>query len=162
MSIREQVMDVRPPMEPLLRYQSLANHHIETLLRIEEEAYPDPWTKGMFRQELTSPTSRFYVAYKGEDLVGYGGFWFIVDEAHITKLTVVEPQRCKGYGAEILGYLLRRGVEEGATTARLEVRESNTPARKLYEQAGFSEAGLRKGYYRRTGESAVVMVKALC
>lgn len=162
MSIGARVVDLECPREPPLRYERLVHTHIERLLAIEEEAYPDPWTKGMFRQELVNPASRFFVVFRSLDLVGYGGFWFVVDEAHITKLTVVAEYRRQGLGEELLRFLLRQSIEAGATTARLEVRESNWAARNLYDRFGFSEVGIRKGYYRRTGEAAVVMVKSLC
>ena len=162
MSLRVQALDLAPHREPPLRYERLGHHHIEALLEIEIEAYPDPWTRGMFRQELVNPASRFFVAYEGERLVGYGGFWFVVDEAHITKLTVIPACRRRGLGEVLLRFLLSESTQVGATTARLEVRESNEPARHLYDRLGFTEVGIRKGYYRRTGEAAVVMVKTLC
>lgn len=147
--------------EHALRYERLSSIHLPTLLSIEEEAYPDPWTLGMFRQELTNDGSQFFVAFRDSTVAGYGGFWLVLDEAHITKVTVVQAYRGTGLGREVMEFLLRHASILGANTVRLEVREQNTVARALYRSLGFAEIGLRKGYYARTNETAVVMGKAI-
>lgn len=147
--------------ETALRFQHLKEEHIPELLGIEREAYPDPWTEGMFRQELRSHASYFYVVTRGEAIIGYAGFWLVVDEAHITKITVRAEQRGVGYGRTLLRFLLNKAVALNANTVRLEVREANLAARQLYAEAGFVPVGLRRGYYQKTNETAVVMVKNL-
>lgn len=147
--------------ERTLRFESLDERHINRLLTIEDEAYPDPWTPGMFRQEMINRTSHFYVAYAESELVGYAGFWLLADEIHITKVTVVSLFRRRGYGREILKHLFAMGQQLGAQSVRLEVRESNKAARALYGSLGFQSVGIRRGYYARARESAVVMVKSL-
>ena len=142
-----------------LDYVSLAEEHVETIMKIEKEAYPEPWTVGMFREEMRSARSHFYVAFVNGTLVGYSGFWLVLDEAHITSLTVAVEHRGAGYGREQLIHLLGVGEEKEVRAYTLEVRESNLPARKLYESAGFRAVGLRKGYYSVTQEDAVVMLK---
>jgi ribosomal-protein-alanine N-acetyltransferase len=146
--------------ELALRFVRLMPMHLPMLTAIEEEAYPDPWTLGMFRQELENTNSHFFTAYRGEELIGYGGFWLVLDEAHITKVTVAAAYRGQGLGRAIMGFLLRRSAEAGANTVRLEVRETNYPARRLYESLGFTEVARREGYYARTNETAVIMVRA--
>lgn len=145
----------------IVRFLRLNAGHIETLLEIENEAYPDPWKHGMFRQEITNPTSFFCVVYMNGELAGYGGFWLMLDEAHITKVTIAQEFRRQGIGLELMRHLLREAIRQGANVARLEVREANLAARTLYEGLGFQEVGLRKGYYIKTNETAVVMVKTL-
>lgn len=142
-----------------LQFVPISKGHIPELLGVEQEAYPDPWTQGMFLQEVRNGTSHFFLAFRGETLIAYGGFWLILDEIHITKLTVARPYRGAGLGSVVLQYLEARGRAAGGTVMRLEVRESNRVARHLYQQAGFEELGRRKGYYSATGEDAVVMVK---
>ena len=142
-----------------MEYVRLSEKHIEAVLEIEIEAYPEPWTIGMFREEMRSKRSYFYVAYVEGELVGYSGFWLILDEAHITSLTVAAKHRGAGYGREQLMHLLSLGEEKGVRLFTLEVRDSNESARKLYESAGFHAVGLRKAYYATTGEDAVVMLK---
>ncbi len=149
------------PRHSVVRFARLSHEHIPLLLPIEIETYPDPWTHGLFRQEVENGASHFVVATIGGKIVGYGGYWLLLDEAHITKLTVdPQVQRC-GLGERLMQYLIRRARRAGAVVMRLEVRESNLPARRLYEKLGFHEVGLRKGYYAKTNEAAVVMARTL-
>jgi ribosomal-protein-alanine N-acetyltransferase len=152
MSISEQVA---------LRVERFGEQHIDLLMPIEIEAYPDPWTHGMFRQELTNATSNFFVAYLDDEIVGYCGFWLVLEESHVTKITVAEPWRGRGYGRVLLNFLLETSFARGAETIRLEVREGNLPALRLYESLGFRRVGLRRGYYAKTNETAVVMARHL-
>lgn len=154
--------DAARPINPaLLRYTRLQKEHLPEILALEHASYPDPWTQGMFHQEMRNGPSHFYLAFHEDELVAYGGFWMILDEVHITKITVAEPRRGQGLGRIFMTFLEERGIEAGGTTIRLEVRESNTPARSLYRSMGFEELGLRKNYYAASGEHAVVMVKHL-
>ena len=161
MSVSEHsVSVVRGGNESPLRIVRLLSEHIAVLLPLEHASYPDPWTQGMFRQELKNIHSYFYVGFLGDLLTGYAGFWLVAGEAHITKVTVDEEVRCRGYGLSLMEFLLEKGPELGATTFRLEVRQSNVSARRLYERLGFSEIGRRDGYYTKSKETAVVMQRS--
>lgn len=144
-----------------LRFERITREHIPKLLPIEHEAYPDPWTQGMFRQEIESRSSHFYVLHLGDTVVGYGGFWLVLDEAHVTKVTVAEAYRGLGYGRRLMEHLLERSAWLGGASIRLEVREQNEAALQLYSSLGFARIGLRKGYYAKTNENAVVMFRNL-
>ncbi|MCF6286662.1 MAG: ribosomal protein S18-alanine N-acetyltransferase [Candidatus Hydrogenedentes bacterium] len=144
-----------------LRLVPLAKEHLPVLLPVEHEAYPDPWTQGMFLQEIKNGPSHFYLAFHGEDLVAYGGYWLILDEMHITKITVAQPYRGSGLGVAFMDFLERHGRALGGIVIRLEVRAGSIAARKLYARAGFAEIGVRKRYYAASGEDAVVMAKEI-
>jgi [ribosomal protein S18]-alanine N-acetyltransferase len=137
----------------------LDESHIERILAIEAEAYPEPWTRGMFHDELRNNRSHFLVAFDDEVLVGYCGFWLVLDEAHITTVVVSEPYRSRGIGRQLFAALITRAQEVGARMATLEVRVSNDHARALYESFGFRPVGTRRGYYPKTKEDATVMLK---
>ncbi len=149
------------PTEPSPHFVRIAFAHLPHLLAIEEQSYPDPWTPGMFNQEVVNPASHFHVAMLETEVIGYGGFWLTAGEAHITKLTVASPYRRQGFGTNIMLHLLREAARINAMVMRLEVRESNAAARTLYERLGFSVIGVRRGYYSRCPENAVVMEKWL-
>ncbi|MBX3176403.1 MAG: ribosomal protein S18-alanine N-acetyltransferase [Candidatus Hydrogenedentes bacterium] len=144
-----------------LRFERIQKHHLPAVLPIEHEAYPDPWTQGMFHQEIQNAASHFYLAFLDDTLVAYGGFWMILEEVHITRLTVAPEYRMQGLGRHLMDYLEARGAAAGGRIIRLEVRESNAAARALYRGAGYQEAGVRRNYYAATGEDAIVMVKEL-
>ena len=148
-------MSVAPASK--IRYEPLTEDYFGRIMLIEHEAYPEPWTVGMFRDEVRSDRSFFYVALLEDDLIGYAGFWQILDEAHITSVTVSKAYRGQGFGREQLNHLMAQGRAVGVSTYTLEVRESNIPALRLYESMGFQAVGVRKGYYSKTQEDAVVM-----
>jgi len=147
--------------ERAVSFQRICRDHTEALLAIEQEAYPDPWTPGMFGQEIIGPNSHFYVAERAGEIIGYAGFWLLLDEAHVTKVTVAEAYRGQGLGVVLMDYITERAIALGAKTMRLEVRASNAPAQRLYSGLNFAQAGVRKNYYARAGEDAVVMVRDL-
>lgn len=144
-----------------LRFESIAETHLDRILEIEVEAYPEPWTEGMFRDEIRNAYSHFFVVMLDDALVGYGGFWQVMDEAHITSVTVRDTYRGRGFGRRLIEYLLHEAEVAGARIATLEVRVSNVRARNLYLQYGFRPVGLRKNYYPKSNEDAIVMLKEL-
>lgn len=150
-------MSITP--ETRLQYVRLDERYLPEVMEIEKEAYPEPWTVGMFREEMRSTRSYFFLAFAHDRLVGYSGFWLVLDEAHITSMTVAQEFRSLGYGREQLNHLFATGEEHGVKTYTLEVRVSNDRARKLYESEGFRAVGVRKGYYSSTREDAIVMIK---
>jgi [ribosomal protein S18]-alanine N-acetyltransferase len=145
----------------VLQYVPLAHKHLSTIMSIEAEAYPEPWSRGMFRDEIKSERSYFYVAFVDEELVGYSGFWLVADEAHITSVTTRKTWRGRGLGRQQMEHLLAEATQLGAKIATLEVRESNVTARTLYTSMGFREIGRRRQYYTTSKEDAIVMLKDL-
>jgi [ribosomal protein S18]-alanine N-acetyltransferase len=137
------------------------NCYLTRMLEIEQEAYPDPWPQRMFRHEFTSDISHFFLAFHENELIGYAGFWLILEEAHITRVTIAEGWRGLGFGRALVLRLLERAEKAGAEYARLEVREHNERAQRLYDSLGFRREGRWKEYYAGTGESAIVMLRQL-
>lgn len=136
----------------------MRRRHLPSVLRIEKQVYPRPWTMGLYLGELALPASRLYVvARRGSRVCGYGGFMLTLDECHITTVAV-DPQLQGGkLGTRIMLVLASRAVARGATAMTLEVRMSNKPAQELYRKFGFAPAGVRKGYYAEVNEDALVM-----
>lgn len=144
-----------------LQYAPLAAAHLREVLAIENEAYPEPWSEAMFREEIHHARSYFVVVMRDGALIGYGGYWPLLDEAHITSVTIKEDCRALGYGRALLAHMLQRAAEDGMSVATLEVRESNVRARRLYESFGFAVTGRRRRYYPKTDEDALIMTKRL-
>lgn len=94
-------------------------------------------------------------------VIGYAGFWFILDEAHISTIAVHPAWRGQGVGEQLLAALLERVLDLGAVSATLEVRVSNEPAQALYRHYAFEIVGRRKRYYRDNGEDALLMTAVL-
>lgn len=94
-------------------------------------------------------------------VLGYGGFWHVVDEAHICTLAVHPGWRGRGLGELLLVHLIEQATARNAAVVTLEVRTSNLVAQQLYRKYGFAVAGLRKGYYSDNQEDALIMTTDL-
>ena len=94
-------------------------------------------------------------------IVGYSGFWFIIDEAHVSTIAVHPDWRGQGVGESLFVTMLEQALDLGALTATLEVRVTNAPAQALYRKYDFEPTGRRKRYYRDNGEDALLMTAEL-
>lgn len=92
-----------------------------------------------------------------EYVVGFAGIWIMADEAHITNIAMRELYRRRGVGELLLISIIDQATELNSRFITLEVRASNTAAQSLYHKYGFTQVGLRRGYYTDNGESAVLM-----
>jgi len=93
----------------------------------------------------------------GAYIVGFAGFWMVADEAHIINIAVRKAYQRRGLGELLLISLLNMAIENKSDFVTLEVRASNTIARKLYAKYGFTEVGIRRGYYLDNKEDGVLM-----
>ncbi len=135
---------------------------VDAIHEIEVLSFKTPWTKEAFFEELTNNKLAKYIAAKVNGRpIGYGGMWFVLDEAHITNIAIHPDFRGHKLGEKIVQALIAKAVEHKITKMTLEVRTSNTVARSLYKKLGFIDYGIRKGYYYDTGEDAVIMWKEL-
>ena len=94
-------------------------------------------------------------------VIGYGGFWFIIDEAHVSTIAVTPEWRGRRVGERLFVALLEQALDLGAATATLEVRVTNDRAQGLYRKYHFEVVGRRKHYYRDNGEDALLMTAEL-
>jgi len=130
---------------------------LDAVLRIDRRCYPMPWLSGAYLTELSNRSACYLVARLGMEVVGYGGQWVIMDEAHITTLAVEPSQQRRKIGERLLLALMEEAILQGASHTTLEVREGNRIAQSLYRKYGFREAAIRKNYYTDNGENAIVM-----
>ena len=139
---------------------------VPVVAAIDKVSFPSPWSESTYRQELReNRAAHLYVAEQHSELkgraeiVGYVGFWYIVDEVHISTIAVHPTLRRRGIGRMILNHALEQARALGAELVTLEVRESNRGAIELYRAFGFTLRGRRPGYYKDTDEDALVMFK---
>lgn len=140
-----------------LRFERLAEHHIPEVVAIEKVANGSPWSDRGFRNEIDHQHGIFLVALEGGEVVGYGGVWLVIDEAHIVNVAVREDRRRQGIARGIVRRLLELSKEAGMKSASLEVRAGNDGAIQLYEHLGFVTTNRRKRYYPDNREDALVM-----
>ena len=132
--------------------------HLRSVLRIEAETHPRPWSLSLFMSEMALRTSRaYYVARVDGFVVGYAGLMMSADEGHITTIAVDPNWHRRKIGARLMLVAAREAIRRGARALTLEVRMSNKAAQELYRAFGFRPAGVRKNYYAETNEDALVM-----
>lgn len=132
---------------------------IDAVAALEAEIFSMPWSARGFADTLHREDVLFLVACEGENLLGYVGVYCTADEGEITNVAVAQPARRRGVGRALIGELIRALAEREIFRIVLEVRVSNEPAIRLYEQNGFAVAGRRKNFYEKPTEDAYVMVR---
>ncbi len=140
-------------------FELLKERHINPLLNLEKIIFPSPWTVGMFKGELYSDYSNFYVLCSEDEIVAYFGLWTVGDEGHINNFAVTPEYRNWRVGSLMLSKIFEIGNEKQVEIYYLEVRVSNISAISLYKKHGFVEAGIRKKYYSSPREDALLMTK---
>ncbi len=135
---------------------------IERVIRVENSAYPFPWTSTIFRDCIKAGYD-CWLLDREDALVGYGVLSCAAGEAHVLNLCVAPSEQGSGQGRRILARLLDLARWHHAERVFLEVRPSNSPALALYHAAGFNEIGRRPNYYpdNRGREDALVMALEL-
>jgi ribosomal-protein-alanine N-acetyltransferase len=142
----------------------------DRVMALELQAYPFPWSPGHFTDSLAAGYEAQLllagsVSRRGEaELLGYYIAMPGVEELHLLNLTVAPAHQGRGWAHVLLSHLADAGQRQGARQLWLEVRESNSRARQLYERWGFDAVGLRKSYYPAAHgqrEHALVMRSAL-
>jgi len=153
---------MKPAHTPIqFRIRRAVPSDLAALAAIERDSFAIPWTEASLADELTgSEHSIMLVAETTEGaVVGYIGCWIVVDEGQINNIAVSPIWRRAGIGGALLAALLNKGRERGLKQYILEVRPSNTAARRLYARFGFTDVGLRKGYYSDNHEDAIIILK---
>lgn len=131
---------------------------LDAVMSVEQDSFPVPWSRSAFEEELAqNRLARYIVALDDGEIVGYAGTWLIITEAHVTNVAVSGWRRRQGIGRLLMENLIDLARGEGMDSMTLEVRVSNQAARRLYQQLGFVEAGLRKNYYSETKEDALIL-----
>jgi [ribosomal protein S18]-alanine N-acetyltransferase len=159
---------------------------LERVVAIEEQSSSQPWTIGIFRDELADLVTRRYVVAEchqesdhashnetdhashsearnasfneaHSEVAGFCGTLFLPDEAHITNIAVSPACRRQRIAEQLMLEAMRSAIARSVTNMTLEVRVSNDAAIALYRRFGFGPGGIRKAYYANNREDALVM-----
>ncbi|HCR39884.1 MAG TPA: ribosomal-protein-alanine N-acetyltransferase [Lachnospiraceae bacterium] len=124
---------------------------------MEKEIFSEPWGEEDFRKALQDKNNGYLVAEVQGKIAGYCGYWGVSPEGYIYNVAVQKEYRRQQIGYQMLRKLIAEAKENGIRALTLEVRYFNTPAINLYKRLGFTEAGIRRGFYSNPTEDAVIM-----
>ena len=136
----------------------MRRRHLRSVLRIESQVYPRPWSLSLFMSELAPRSTRAYLVARVEgSVVGYAGLMMTGDDGHVTTIAVDPVWHRHKIGTRLLLAVAREARRRGAANLTLEVRMGNAGAQAMYQKFGFRPAGVRKNYYVESNEDALVM-----
>lgn len=144
------------------QFRPMTEADLDAIMEIEPYIYSHPWSRGNFSDSLLSGYSA-WVLLDGMKIIGYSLMMLVLDEAHLLNLSVTQAYQKQGLGRLLLEHMIAIARKHHAVNMFLEVRPSNISAIALYENIGFNEMAIRRGYYpaHNGREDAVLMGLAL-
>ena len=155
---------------------------LDRVMEIEEVAHITPWTISGYRHELEKNDLAYYYLLIAKEpikkapvglrerllaqfcrphatppIIGYGGFWIIADETHISTIAIDPEWQGLGLGELLMLELIENALRRNVELITLEVRASNKVAQNLYKKYGFKRVGRRKNYYKSDNEDGYIM-----
>jgi len=145
-------LDILPKLRPMRASD------IDRIMEIEPVIYTHPWTRGNFEDSMRVGYSCWVIDSDGV-VTGYGVLMIGVREAHLLNLSIAPEWQRRGLGRTLLEHFVHIGHDSDAQQMFLEVRPSNTSARRMYAGYGFRDISIRRGYYPAAGgrEDAILM-----
>lgn len=137
--------------------RSMTDEDLSEVCAIEQETFSDPWSEEDFCNSMKEANNTYLVVEIEGMIAGYCGYWGICEEGYIYNVAVKKEYRRHHIGYQMMKALLEDATSRGITSLTLEVRISNEPAILLYEGLGFERAGVRKDFYSKPKEDAVIM-----
>ncbi len=154
-------------LKPNLSLRPMQIGDLDAIMQIEPMIYTHPWTRGNFSDSLNSGYSAWVLEDTGlenvGEMIGYALMMMVMDEAHLLNLSIAKNRQKRGLGRYLLEHMLKIAKRHKAANMFLEVRSSNISAIALYENMGFCEMTVRRGYYpaKEGREDAVLMGLAI-
>lgn len=143
----------------MLQIHDMQKEDLGQIAQIEKASFSMPWSEKSFEEALDNPNAFYVVAEEEGRVAGYCGAYLILDEADVNQVAVDSSRRNQGIGKKLMEALLERLEQAGASAVTLEVRKSNQTAIALYESLGFATEGIRKNFYEKPVEDALIMWK---
>lgn len=132
--------------DAVLQFRRMTLDDIEQVMKVENEVYEFPWTRGIF-SDCIRVGYYCWLALQQQTVVGHAVISIVADESHMLNLSIARTHQGKGYGRQFIEFMISEARAQQAQTMLLEVRPSNTAAINCYNCAGFNEIGCRKDYY---------------
>ena len=133
--------------------------HLNAVCDIEKSSFSHPWHREYFESELLKENSHMFVCIENNEVIGFSILNTILDEGELLHIAVSTNHRRKGVAKALFEKMFSVAKEKELAFITLEVREGNNNAIALYEYMGFERVGVRKNYYSKPTENAVLMTK---
>lgn len=127
--------------------------------KLEKQCFSLPWSEENLRRSLADTNYLFVVAEENGRIAGYAGLLRALDEGDVTNVAVDGAYRGQGIGSGLVRQLMEEGRKCGIRSFTLEVRVSNEAAVHVYKKLGFVSEGIRKRFYEKPVEDALIMWK---
>ncbi len=148
----------QPSPAPNLEIRKMTPDDLDRVLHLARECFIEPWSRNNFRCEIEENTfSNPHVVLSKNDIIGFSIYWCFDMEAHLANFAIDPRFRRQNVGSYLLGYVISDILRRNIYEIYLEVRASNEAARNLYLKHGFKEVGVRRNYYSREREDAILM-----
>lgn len=134
---------------------------VEQVCELEKNCFSDAWSAAGIQESLKQSHTVLLGAWLNGKLVGYVIAYFSIDDCEIARIAVDESCRRKGAALRLLEELKSICLKKRTDKIILDVRESNEAALGLYRRFGFTEDGIRKNFYVKPSENAVLMSFAI-
>lgn len=143
-------MNVRPMVEK----------DVAKVAVIENSIFSLPWSEKSFLDACTTDENIYLVCEIDGEIAGYCGMWTVLGEGNVTNMAVAEQYRKCGVATALMEHMETIARQKGIDIFFLEVRQSNEAAKRLYQKMGYVDIGVRKRFYERPVEDAIVMSKS--
>ena len=127
------------------------------LFKLSEKVFSSAWSEKSFFNDSKNPDSKYVLAFSDGVLIGYASYLKVLDEAQITNVAVLKEFRRQRIATEMIEFLIEEAIAQRINFMSLEVRSQNIAAISLYKKFGFTEVGLRKKYYQKPEDDAILM-----
>ena len=141
----------------MLTFSPIKDSDAKELAQLDKECFSVPWSEISFLNDAKNPIAEYVIARIEDKIVGYAGFWQVLDEGQITNIAVLKDFRRQKIAQKMLFELIEKAKSKNLKILSLEVRESNIAAINLYTGLNFKTVGIRKNYYKNPTENAVLM-----
>lgn len=131
---------------------------LDLISDVLSDNFDNLWTYNIFKEELSSSCSTYWVAKLKTDIIGFAGFKFIFDEAELMNIVIHKSYRDQGVGSLLLEHLINQAYNMNISNINLEVAKNNMIAIHMYEKLGFKKIGFRNKYY---GTQGAILMKLI-
>ncbi len=140
----------------MIEVRPMTKADASVIAKLEMEIFAEPWSEKSLLKFLEHDYAYFYVAENCGEIAGYIGSYEAGDSMDITNVAVFPYYRRKGIAGSLVKTVVQNAKEKSCEVVSLEVRESNDNAIRLYEREGFKAVGIRKNFYSKPTENAII------